>query len=929
MRRFSTSFTLSLLVASVALAGCSGHTEEPQEPCLPSGGASVGGSPGVAGASVGGSPAAAGASVGGSLGVGGAASVGGATGAGGGAGMGQVEGGSKPNQALLDVFGIPKNAPTGLVGRAVLPAATFVEGPSSGALAGGNFSSQPVQGFSCLVDVKDGSFWAMPDNGYGSIENSADFRLRVYRIRPELKTQAGGGGSVSVESYLELRDPDHKIKFTIVNQFTNERVLTGADFDIESLRIAADGTLWIGDEFGPFLLHFDPSGKLLDAPIALPDPDRPDQEVRSPQNPWLEEGSAVRLMNAFRARGAAYGNPKPPVFSPWHVHLVDTDTTGNRGFNTQRDNLAQPNTPGLNGDTGLIAANDEVVRLTNSPGAFPNMQTSGYPVVTWTVDDSARMSELLALGVNGIISDRPDLLFTAVANFDANKDGVKGDYLDADGLIDPSKFDAQAHRGGRDLRPENTLPSMESGLDSLITTLETDCGLSADNVPVLYHDRVFVAESPGETGGKSRRKLGDELPLRIRDVTLASIQDPFNPILNDGIIRSGTPQSNNPSLSPVTAAFWKSQGRPDAKGDLYLMTSLDQLFDFVAFYVDYYQNGAGKSHPDATRRWKNAARVRFNIETKTDPREPESTKSVGEFVTAIGSRIMAHGLQDRADLQSFDLRTLLQAQVDFPLIRKVVLFGDFGSCPNPNSADAASGATYCDDSTNLQPLDITKPVTQDLADGNNSPWLGGMYWPYRRTTLDFKTRSQTSGGFEGMAVSPDGTKLYPLLEKPLDGVGNTIIASEFDTSTKKYTGKRFTYQFDKGTSIGEFILFEDDKGLIIERDNSQGDLNGFKSIFQVKLPKAGGAMKKELVQDLMRIADPSNLSVGTGLFGDVGLGNPFSFPYQTIEGVLVMSPDTIAVINDNNYPFSIGRHMGTKLPDDNDFIFIRLPKKLY
>jgi len=48
-----------------------------------------------------------------------------------------------------------------------------------------------------------------------------------------------------------------------------------------------------------------------------------------------------------------------------------------------------------------------------------------------------------------------------------------------------------------------------------------------------------------------------------------------------------------------------------------------------------------------------------------------------------------------------------------------------------------------------------------------------------------------------------------------------------------------------------------------------------------------------------------------------------------IESVLVMSPDTIAVINDNNYPFSIGRHMGTKLPDDNDFIFVRLPKKLY
>jgi len=457
--------------------------------------------------------------------------------------MAQVTGGkgNEADQDLLDVFGIPKNAPVGLVGRAVLPAATFVAGPASGALIGASFSSQPVQGFSCLVDVKDGSFWAMADNGYGSIENSADFRLRAYRIRPELKTKAGGGGSISVESYVEFRDPDKKVKFTIVNQFTTDRVLTGADFDIESMRFASDGTIWIGDEFGQFLLHFDASGKLLDAPIALTDPDHPDQEVRSPQNPWLEEASAVRLMNAFRARGVAYGNPKQPVFSPWHVHLIDTDTTGNRGFNTQRDNLAQPNTPGVNGDTGLVAANDEVVRLTKSPGSFPDMQASGYPVVTWTVNSVARMSELLALGVNGMISDRPDLLYTAVANFDANKDGAAGDFLDADGLIDPAKFDAQAHRGGRDLRPENTLPSMEAGLDSLVTTLETDCGLTSDNVPVLYHDRVFRAELPGETGGKSRRKLGDEVPARIRDVSLANIQDPFDPILNDGVIWQPSP----------------------------------------------------------------------------------------------------------------------------------------------------------------------------------------------------------------------------------------------------------------------------------------------------------------------------------------------------------------------------------------------------
>lgn len=830
----------------------------------------------------------------------------------------------------LEAFGIQKKAPVGLVGRAVLPAATFVDGPASGLYAGVNFSSQPVQGFSCLVDAKDGSFWALSDNGYGSIENSADFRLRIYRIRPDLKTASGGTGNVSVESYIELHDPDRKVKFAIVNEFTTDRVLTGADFDVESMRIAPDGTLWIGDELGPFLLHFDGAGKLLDEPIALPDPERPEQEVRAPQNPWLEEGSTVRVMNAFRQRGLQYGNTKAPVLSPWHVHLVDTDTTGNRGFNTQRDNLAAPNTPGVNGDTGLVAANDEFIRLAKSPGAFPNVQGAGYQVVTWTVNDSARITELLRLGVNGIISDRPDLLYSAIADFDANADGVKGDYLDADGLIDSTKIDAQAHRGGRNLRPENSLPAFEAGLDSLVTTLEMDCGLTADNVPVLYHDRVFRAELPGESGGKSRRKLGDELPELIRDATLADIQDAFDPILNDGVIRTGTPQTNDVRLSPATVAFWKAHGRPDARGDAYLMPSLDQVFEFVDFYVDYYTTGAGKSHAHAAKRAKNAARIRFNIETKTDPREPDTTQPTGAFVTAIGSLIMERGLQDRADLQSFDLRTLLQAQVDFPLIRKVVLLGDFGLCPNPGSADAASGLTYCDDGTNLQPLDIRAPVTQGLSNRNNTPWLGGLFWPYRRTALDFKVRAQTSGGFEGMAISPDGTKLYPLLEKPLDGVGNTILASEFDIATKKYTGKRFSYQFEaKGVAIGEFILFADNKGLIIERDNTQGDLTALKRIYQVKFPKNGGVMEKKLVQDLINIPDPSGLTAGMGLPGDVGLGNPFAFPFQTIESVLVMSPDTIAIINDNNYPFSIGRHMGAKLSDDNELIFVKLPKKLF
>ncbi len=54
--------------------------------------------------------------------------------------------------------------------------------------------------------------------------------------------------------------------------------MTGADFDVESIAHVADCTFWVGEEFGPYLLHFDDQGRLLDAPIRHP-------VLRAPQNP--------------------------------------------------------------------------------------------------------------------------------------------------------------------------------------------------------------------------------------------------------------------------------------------------------------------------------------------------------------------------------------------------------------------------------------------------------------------------------------------------------------------------------------------------------------------------------------------------------------------------------------------------------------------
>jgi hypothetical protein len=41
-------------------------------------------------------------------------------------------------------------------------------------------------------------------------------------------------------------------------------ILNGINFDPESMQRTNDGTYWIGDEFGPYLLHFSADGVLLD-----------------------------------------------------------------------------------------------------------------------------------------------------------------------------------------------------------------------------------------------------------------------------------------------------------------------------------------------------------------------------------------------------------------------------------------------------------------------------------------------------------------------------------------------------------------------------------------------------------------------------------------------------------------------------------------
>lgn len=224
-----------------------------------------------------------------------------------------------------------------LVGRATLSADYLAEGPPSGAAATpangrkGPWAGQVIPGFSAMVDNGDGTFWAQPDNGFGAKGNSADFLLRNYLVRPDWDTGRRGSGEIAVLDHIQYNDADDLLDFPIVNEGTADRALTGADFDIESVVRAADGTFWVGEEFGPFLLHFDAEGTLLAKPFPLPD------GLKSPQNPYLAPGETptVRSSRGFEAM-AANGRYLYPVVEGAYTDDPDQRRRESHEFDTRR-----------------------------------------------------------------------------------------------------------------------------------------------------------------------------------------------------------------------------------------------------------------------------------------------------------------------------------------------------------------------------------------------------------------------------------------------------------------------------------------------------------------------------------------------------------------------------------------------------------------
>lgn len=200
-------------------------------------------------------------------------------------------------------------------------------------------------------------------------------------------------------------------------------------------------------------------------------------------------------------------------------------------------------------------------------------------------------------------------------------------------------FDLQGHRGTRGLRPENTIPAFAHALSLGVSTLELDTAVTKDGIVVVTHDSVLNPDITRDASGQWLEKPGASMLA----MTFAEIQK-----FDVGRTRPGT----------AYAKRFADQVAVDG-------TRIPKLADVFAL--------AKKSGNTA---------VRFNIETKLDPRTPEWTPDADTFAKAVVREIRAAGMEKRSTIQSFDWSTLLIVKKIAPEIATVCLTTQQGADDN-------------------------------------------------------------------------------------------------------------------------------------------------------------------------------------------------------------------------------------------------------
>lgn len=187
----------------------------------------------------------------------------------------------------------------------------------------------------------------------------------------------------------------------------------------------------------------------------------------------------------------------------------------------------------------------------------------------------------------------------------------------ATGASAQQKIDVEAHRGGRALMPENTIPAMLHAIDLGVRTLELDCVISADRKVVVSHDVYMSSDFMRKPDGTDISKA-DQMKYAIYSMPYDSIRK----------YDAGT--KPHPEF-------------PDQHKMSTYKPLLSELIDSVEAYV----------------KRKHLKPVYYNMETKCSPMgDNKFHPEPAAFVSLVLNVIHEKKIANRVIIQSFDVRTL-------------------------------------------------------------------------------------------------------------------------------------------------------------------------------------------------------------------------------------------------------------------------------
>jgi glycerophosphoryl diester phosphodiesterase len=189
-------------------------------------------------------------------------------------------------------------------------------------------------------------------------------------------------------------------------------------------------------------------------------------------------------------------------------------------------------------------------------------------------------------------------------------------------------FDTEAHRGGRGLRPENTILAMYNAIDIGVTTLEMDTHITADGKVVVAHDDTFNPLFALTPDGKDIPKA-DATRYALYKMTYAEIarfdvgSKPYSKFPQQKRMKASVPLLAD--LIDSAQAYMKAKGKP-------------QMF--------------------------------YNIETKCSAKDDGVYNPDPEtFVKLLMDVIQKKGILPYVVIQSFDKRTIQVIHKEYPKVR--------------------------------------------------------------------------------------------------------------------------------------------------------------------------------------------------------------------------------------------------------------------